>query len=519
MKNNIRNILILLALSLSVASALAAAGQVAAGAPSVNEIRSRAAGGDVAAQMSAGSMYFKGEEIGQDFAEAAKWFLAAARKGHAQAQYNIGMMYASGRGVPQDSVKAVYWYRAAAKQGLSLAQLNLGVAYATGQGLAQDEFEAMKWFTLAAGQGDVQAQFNLAVMYANGQGGGYDLVEAYRWAKLAADQGGELAQSLSADLLKLMTPEQIDSARKLLEGGQKTPPSTVKPAVKPVIESRDALQSGLNARKSGDYPLALKLLVPLANKGDAIAQLSLGQMNEQGQGVPRDEKRAFSRYRQAAEAGNAEAQFWLAEKYEQGLGVPLNKKIATQWYVKSAEGGFAPAQAKIVARETARVALRDKELIQARANAEFDAKKTVPQVDESKVAANIVEKPVAVEAVPLEVSGKTALQTGLEAYQSGDYANALKVLLPLANKGDAAAQLYLGMMNEMGQGTAQNYARAAVRYRQAAEQGNAEAQYRLAGRYALGLGVLKDKKLADEWYGKSAALGHPGALAQLMAEH
>ncbi len=166
MKKNMRNFLILLALSSSIASVEAAVptGYVTPGVPTMHELRTRAASGDVAAQMSVASMYFKGEEVGQDFTEAAKWFLLAARKGDAQAQYNIGMMYASGRGVPQDSVKAVYWYRAAAKHGLSLAQLNLGVAYATGQGLAQDEFEAVKWFTLAANQGDAQAQFNLAVM-------------------------------------------------------------------------------------------------------------------------------------------------------------------------------------------------------------------------------------------------------------------------------------------------------------------------------------------------------------------
>ena len=70
----------------------------------------------------------------------------------------------------------------------------------------------------------------------------------------------------------------------------------------------------------------------------------------------------------------------------------------------------------------------------------------------------------------------TGLQAGLDAYQSGDYPVALKELTPLANKGDATAQLRLGEMNEMGKGVRRNYPRALVRYRQAAEQGNTEAQ-------------------------------------------
>ena len=101
----------------------------------------------------------------------------------------------------------------------------------------------------------------------------------------------------------------------------------------------------------------------------------------------------------------------------------------------------------------------------------------------------------------------TGLQAGLDAYQRGDYPAALKEFIPLANKGDAAAQLHLGMMNEMGQGVPRNYKKAVMRYRQAAEQGNAEAQYRLGEMYGHGRGVPQNGKLAAEWYKKSSAQG------------
>ena len=226
------------------------------------------------------------------------------------------------------------------------------------------------------------------------------------------------------------------------------------------------LQDGLDAHQKGDYPLALKLLIPLANKGDATAQLRLGVMNEMGQGVPQNHKKAVMRYRQAAEQGNAEAQYHLGKKYDLGQGVPRNKKVAIAWYRKSADQGYAEAQAKVKTGTTA----------------------------------------------------ITGLQTGLDAYQRGDYPAALKALIPLANKGDATAQLHLGLMNEMGQGVPQNHKKAAMRYHQAAAQGNAEAQYHLGEMYDLGQGVPQSKKIAVEWYGKSASQGYAGAQTKLKAE-
>lgn len=115
-------------------------------------------------------------------------------------------------------------------------------------------------------------------------------------------------------------------------------------------------QAAISAYQSGDYPAAIKILVPLANQGDAKAQLHLGVMNEMGQGVPRNYKRAVARYRQAAEQGNAEAQFRLGEKYELGQGVPQDKKIAAEWYGKSASQGNAEAQSRARADEALRLA-------------------------------------------------------------------------------------------------------------------------------------------------------------------
>jgi len=59
----------------------------------------------------------------------------AADQGDARAQYNLGFMYYFGEGVPQDHAEAVHWYRLAAEQGDARAQYNLGFMYDNGKGV------------------------------------------------------------------------------------------------------------------------------------------------------------------------------------------------------------------------------------------------------------------------------------------------------------------------------------------------------------------------------------------------
>jgi len=50
------------------------------------------------------------------------------------------------------------------------------------------------------------------------------------------------------------------------------------------------------------------------------------------------------------------------------------------------------------------------------------------------------------------VSESADFQKGLTAYQSGDFATALREWKPLAQQGDAGAQYYLGLMYAQGKG-------------------------------------------------------------------
>ena len=75
--------------------------------------------------------------------------------------------------------------------------------------------------------------------------------------------------------------------------------------------------------------------------------------------------------------------------------------------------------------------------------------------------------------------------------------------LQAAERGNAQAQFSLGGMYDKGQGVRQDYAEAIRWYRKAAEQGYAKAQYNLGLMYANGHGVHQDFHLSKEWFGKA----------------
>ena len=96
---------------------------------------------------------------------------------------------------------------------------------------------------------------------------------------------------------------------------------------------------------------------------------------------------------------------------------------------------------------------------------------------------------------------------GLAAYQTGDFATALKEWQPLAKQGNASAQKNLGFMYKNGKGVAQDYAEAVKWYRLAAEQGYASAQYNLGFMYKNGDGVVQDYAEAVKLYRLAAEQG------------
>ncbi|KAG0061151.1 hypothetical protein BGZ90_003699 [Linnemannia elongata] len=90
-----------------------------------------------------------------------------------------------------------------------------------------------------------------------------------------------------------------------------------------------------------------------AGHGDKDAQVNLGDIYREGNGVPhgfgvpQDYSTAMSWFLKAANQGNAPAQCNVGSLYENGHGVPQNFQQAMVWYLKAANQGNAPAQYNI----------------------------------------------------------------------------------------------------------------------------------------------------------------------------
>lgn len=110
------------------------------------------------------------------------------------------------------------------------------------------------------------------------------------------------------------------------------------------------LQQAAQAGKRGDYLAAFKLLKPLAQQGNAVAQNNIAVLYQDGLGVKKNEGEALKWYRKAAEQGLAEAQFDTGLMYARGLGTKQDFAQAAHWYARAAKQGHAEAQNNLAVR-------------------------------------------------------------------------------------------------------------------------------------------------------------------------
>ena len=102
-----------------------------------------------------------------------------------------------------------------------------------------------------------------------------------------------------------------------------------------------------------------------------------------------------------------------------------------------------------------------------------------------------------------------AYEDGVAAYDQRQFDTALKLWLPLAEQGNAAAQFNVAVLYEKGLGTAANAPEAAAWYLKAAQQGDPDAQYSIGVLYETGTGVPQDVEQARTWF--ASVLGNSRA--------
>lgn len=98
------------------------------------------------------------------------------------------------------------------------------------------------------------------------------------------------------------------------------------------------------AYKRGDYPAAIKSFQELANRGNIASMLALGQIYENGKGVPASTQQAAYWYGKAAALGNVDAETHLGEL---NLETYQDFILARAWFEKAVEQGDGTADADL----------------------------------------------------------------------------------------------------------------------------------------------------------------------------
>ncbi len=149
----IRGRRVLAPLRTDVQTVLESTGEPDSGSAGTNErptIRQLAEQGDPSAQFALGAQYATGDNVRQDFTEAARWFSKAAEQGHVLAQATLGAYYLAGRGVPTDLSKAYFWSILAQAGGdqASEYRINLLNSRLTPEEISDVKQQASDWLKL-----------------------------------------------------------------------------------------------------------------------------------------------------------------------------------------------------------------------------------------------------------------------------------------------------------------------------------------------------------------------------------
>jgi len=114
------------------------------------------------------------------------------------------------------------------------------------------------------------------------------------------------------------------------------------------------------------------------------------------------------------------------------------------------------------------------------------------------------------------VESETLYKQGIEFYKQKYFIQAAQKFREAAKQGHAEAQFKLAGMYFNGKGVGKDFNQTTKWYHEAAKLGHLDAQFKLAGFYHFGLGgVAKDLTKATLWYQKAAEQGSVDAQVSL----
>lgn len=286
--------------------------------------------------------YDEAEEIGINYNSlSADELIALANNGDVYAMDTLGAAYEFGEdkevigvlGIEKDFEEAVKWYRKAAEQGFDIAQHSLGKCYYFGYGVDEDKVKAVKWYRKAAEQGNDDAKTNLGWCYYCGFGVSENVQKAEELLLDAANEDNNLAMLRLGHIRtdEGNVPRAIDWYKKAAEHGR----SYANVCIGEIYRNGNGVKQ--NYAKAYDY------FKKAANDGEKDAQNYLGLMFLQGEHVKENDEKAVAYFQQAAEQELPVAQYNLGNCYYNGWGTSKDNGSAKFWMKKAAENGYEAA--------------------------------------------------------------------------------------------------------------------------------------------------------------------------------
>ncbi len=111
------------------------------------------------------------------------------------------------------------------------------------------------------------------------------------------------------------------------------------------------------------------------------------------------------------------------------------------------------------------------------------------------------------------------LEDGFQAFSTGNYEQALRLWLPLAEKDNADAQYNLGILYMKGLGVEKNLKTAFIWYKRASANGHTDAMYNLGTMYNKGKVIYRSPKDANKWWLKAAERGNAAAQVNIAGDY
>ena len=361
-------------------------------------------------------------------------------------------------------------------------QRQLGLIYLRGDGVPTDDAQALIWLRKAADQGDGEAVAQLRAMHRRS-------TKEEDPDNSQSNEGGKLAVNASGQRID---PSDIETERQLglmyQEGD-----GTQKDGVEAVIWFRKAADQGdmvsearlgtiyLNGAKgvAPDKAQATIWLQKAAEQGDVLSAFTLGNVY-----APTDHAQAIAWFRKAADLGSLGAELILAKDYSVGYLVAKDEAQGMFWYHKAAERNSGEAQYSLGTIYAEGLGV-PRDMVEALVWLHKAA-----DHPETKTRATAY-----IERIEHKIPSLVSIPPNFDAIRGQ------------AEQGNAEAQYKLGLLYEDDGTAIKDITQAAQWIRKSAEQGFPRAEASLATLYLNGTGVQTDLSQYVIWLRKAAADG------------